>query len=399
MLVFLGIQLEKMPDCFILNPKMHPDPRYQELCGCGITFVLLRQLGQHFSIPDTLWKDLLAITGMATICDVVPLNSVNHKLAKMGIEALMKSRRPVLLSLRQACSQGNSLDEMDIGFRLGPRINAVGRLEHAHLIIDAFINENPDPLVQYMEECNERRKKLQSIVVNEAMQEAENYPDSPILFLGGDWHPGVVGIAASKLAEKFWRPVWLFQEKDGVCKGSARSIPGFDLTAAMSTTSQSFNKFGGHEAAAGYTFNSNQEYHIREALHDHAEKIRQKTPQLWESSLKYDCTLPLELLDMKLCNSISPLKPFGHSFEEPKFCIEAEIAQVQFYLDKCTKEPKHTAVFITNSQGERQKILFFNAVHKELNCLKKARFIVSASKNHFRGKTSLSLMGSDYQLS
>src|SRR5690606_12030796 len=83
------IQPEKMPDCVILNPKMHPDEMYQELCGCGITFVLLRRLAENFSVPAGLWGDLLALAGMATICDVVPLNGVNHKLARLGVNALL----------------------------------------------------------------------------------------------------------------------------------------------------------------------------------------------------------------------------------------------------------------------------------------------------------------------
>jgi single-stranded-DNA-specific exonuclease len=143
------IQPEKMPDCLILNPKTHPEHVYQELCGCGITFVLLRKLAQHLptrKIPETVWTDILALTGMATICDVVPLNGVNHKLAKYGVDALMRSRRPVLVKLRAAASV-DATDEKDVGFRLGPRINAVGRLEQGaagarRLDADIAIEEN-----------------------------------------------------------------------------------------------------------------------------------------------------------------------------------------------------------------------------------------------------------------
>ena len=123
--------------------------------------MLLRKLGAHFSVPSTLWTDLLALCGMATICDVVPLNGVNHKLAQQGLSALLRSKREVLVKLLKASSlQNQSLDETDIGFRLGPRINAVGRLEHAHQVISAFIEESPDELIKNMNRLNEKRKKF-----------------------------------------------------------------------------------------------------------------------------------------------------------------------------------------------------------------------------------------------
>ena len=145
------VQKEKMPDCVILNPKLHPDEQYQELCGCGITFVLLRQLGKTFPVTSKIWNDILALVGMATICDVVPLNGVNHKLANLGVQALFRSERPVLTEILKACSIGDHIDEKDVGFRIGPRINAVGRLKHADLVIQAFIDENGILRVKFLD--------------------------------------------------------------------------------------------------------------------------------------------------------------------------------------------------------------------------------------------------------
>jgi single-stranded-DNA-specific exonuclease len=162
------IQPEKMPDCITLNPKLHPDPLYQELCGCGITFVLLRRLAATFPVSNELWTDLVALAGMATICDVVPLNSVNHRLARLGVNALIRSNRPVLRRLREAASLQEGLDEKDVGFRLGPRINAVGRLGHAEQVVEAFIGENPERLIEYMGACNEERKQIQKRITREA---------------------------------------------------------------------------------------------------------------------------------------------------------------------------------------------------------------------------------------
>ncbi|MBC7661438.1 MAG: DHH family phosphoesterase [Chitinophagaceae bacterium] len=392
------IQPEKMPDCIILNPKMHPNPEYQEMCGAGITFVLLRKLAQHFTIPAETWSDILALVGMATICDVVPLNGVNHKLANMGVKSLLKSRRPVLRRLREACALEEGLDEKDVGFRIGPRINAVGRLSHAKEVIAAFIHDDPEPLVQFMGSCNEERKLIQTRIVAEAMAFARNHGDDPILFLGKEgWHPGVVGIAASKVTESYWKPTWLFERKGNVCKGSARSLPGFDVTDAMTSVAPLFTKFGGHAAAGGFTFPRENEEALRKALNDFARTKLEAEPEIWLSKVRFDTKLPLKLLDLSLAQSLDGLKPFGHGFEEPLFCIEAEIKNVRFLLDKSTGAPKHTSIQLEVDGKAPQKLMFFNEVHEELEFMKQARFLVYATKNTFRGSTNLSLIGKDWE--
>jgi single-stranded-DNA-specific exonuclease len=391
------IQPEKMPDCLILNPKTHPNSLYQELCGCGITFVLLRKLGQHFpqlANNNPVWTDILALTGMATICDVVPLNGVNHRLAKYGVDALMRSRRPVLTRLRAAASV-DTADEKDIGFKLGPRINAVGRLEHADLVIKAFIDDDPSPLISFMGTANERRRQIQSSIVAEARATANTQRDAPILFLGGSWHPGVVGIAASKITEENWKPSWLFQRKDGICKGSARSIKGFDVTEAMSSCKELFIKFGGHAAAGGFTFDEKHEPEIFKRLCDFANERRSIQPEIWDSKIEFDCELPASLVCLGITEVLDNLKPFGHAFEEPKFKLKLPVKRVSYFFDKISGEPKHTCV-IVNAQGREQKILFFNEVFKDIVPGQEHSFLVSFARNTFRGVTDLSIMGHDW---
>lgn len=391
------IQPDKMPDCVILNPKLHSDSLYRELCGCGITFVLLRRLAERLKVDSEIWVDLLALAGMATICDVVPLNGVNHRLAKLGVAALARTKRPVLVRLMQACLTAKDADEKDVGFRLGPRINAVGRLEHADLVVKAFVDEDPEPLIEQMDECNERRKRIQRKIVDEARTQAAKYPDAPILFLGGDWHPGVVGIAASKIAEEFWRPTWLFQRQGEVCKGSARSIRGFDVTEAMAQAGSLFDKFGGHAAAGGFTFSATNEDTLRQQLTQVAEKARQTAPAIWESAVTYDCQLPSDLQNLSLVQELDALKPFGHGFEEPRFHLDAEIASLRYFQDKESGEPRHTCIMIRGAGGQPQKIMFFNDVLHDLEGAKRAKFVVAAGRNTYRGQESLVFYGLDYE--
>jgi single-stranded-DNA-specific exonuclease len=392
------IQLDKMPDCIILNPKLHPDPAYGDLCGCGITFVLLRKLGRVLPVDPKIWQDLLAITGIATICDLVPLNPINHKLARMGVEAISRSERSVLKKILEAVKSTESADEKDVGFRIGPRINAVGRMEHAKIVIEAFLSDEPSQLIKYMGACNEKRKSIQSMIVESATKKAKLSGDESILFLGdGDWHQGVVGIAASRIAEDFWRPTWLFQKGAEICKGSARSIAGFDVTDAMASCGELFTKFGGHRAAGGFSFPNHQEENIRRALLSFADQFREVNPHLWQSSVEYDCKLTWPLLSVELLNILSSLRPFGNGFEEPRFLISGKLLSVTHYRDKSTGQPKHTAMVIGEGSGT-QKIVFFNRVLEDLPIGQDMECIVVADRNLWNGQVSLQLLGLDLRV-
>jgi single-stranded-DNA-specific exonuclease len=246
--------------------------------------------------------------------------------------------------------------------------------------------------------CNEERKQIQKRITREASLLGADHADSPILFLGGEWHPGVVGIAASRIAESFWRPTWLFQRKDGIGKGSARSIPGFDVTEAMQACKDLFLKFGGHRAAGGFAFELEKEDAIRSRLIQYADSLKTQTPLLWESAMQYDCELPLALAKIPLANEVEKWKPYGNSFEEPRFRVSGKILGVQFYADKTTGEKKHTAIRLSQGGSPPQKLLFFNEVIEELENQENAAFLVSVKKDAFRGQENLTLIGHDYEL-
>ena len=400
---------DRFPEnCAILNPKLHPSPDYQELCGAGITFVLLRKLGPRlqawpqFSDCEIPWQDILALVGMATICDMVPLNlGVNHRLAQMGVKALNQSERPVLRGLMKGAASFVK-DESDVGFRLGPRINAVGRLHHADKVIEAFSKEEPSELIDLMEKLNDERKSIQERISLEAVEAAEACQgENLVLVLGSkDWHQGVVGISASRIKDMFWRPVLLFQELEGgICKGSARSIEGYDIVEAIQSCGGLFSTFGGHHAAAGFKFHIEHLPEIRQALHRHAEESHNSYPEIWTSRVRYDCLLPPHLVDLDICDHLHELKPFGHKFGEPLFRIQGDVQDVRFYNDKLTGEAKHTAVTLSS----KNKIMFFNEVFGDIKAGDSCDFLVTLSKNvwtKFSGEkvVSLNMFGKDYSI-
>ena len=392
------IQAENMPDCKILNPKQHPDSQYQELCGAGITFVLLRALARQLPVPQTLWTDILALTGMATICDMVTLNAVNHKLAKLGIQALINSKRPVLRALLAGARTSNDFNESDIGFRIGPRINAVGRLNHAKAIITAFCDEEPEALVGFMDSCNTERKKIQQTIITEALEIAEEQKHNSLLFIGGAFHSGVLGVAATRLMDDYWRPTFLYDNRQDVCKGSARAIKGFDITAAMQHAGSLFTKFGGHKAAGGFSFPAQHTEAIHAQLLEYAAKIKQSSPNLWESKIHYDCKLSPTMLNIGLMEQLDAMRPFGLGFEEPKFVITGTISSVKFYRDKATNTEAHTAIQLDN----KTRVMLFNQVHKTMTAGSKAAFIATAQRNNFQSGTyrrvSLDFIAKDFSM-
>ncbi len=391
-----------VPDAFILNPITHPDPEYQFLCGCGITYVLLRKLGEEFSCKPALWYDLLALAGLATICDMVPLNSVNHKLAKLGMKALAVSSRPTLVELlKQAREQESGpVDEQMLGFKIGPRINAVGRLDHAGKIVRAFLGDGTSDLIKYMSTCNEERKKIQDEILVEAFSLAYAQKEQPILFVGGDWHIGVIGIVAARLAETFWKPVWIYStSQTPIFKGSVRSIPGFDVASAMMSCGELFLKYGGHAAAAGFTFEVSKKEEILSAIVAYASLSQKEKPFLWRSQVTYDFSLDLSLFDLSLLDVLDHLRPFGREFPEPVFKVHGILKKISFYNDKITGEKKHTCILLQSNRFQVFKILFFNNVYEDIQENSLAEVLVTAQKNYWRSRVSLSLIGVDISIS
>ena len=250
-----------------------------------------------------------------------------------------------------------------------------------------------------MNDCNEERKSIQDRIIREAISRAAEESEAPVIFLGGDWHQGVVGIAASRLCEEFWKPVWLFEKKPGqaICKGSARSIGGFDVTDAMSqVSSELFTKFGGHAAAGGFSFPVENEGLIRSQLIRVAGEHRRRHPEAWESTIRYDFRLPDHLVDLQLMDRLHELRPFGHGFAEPLFRVRGAIEEVRFLRDKKTGEDRHTSVRIRLNDGQSYKVMFFNEVAAGLTGKGQAEFLVNVSKNTFRGRTSLDMIGRDW---
>lgn len=318
---------DEIPDAFaIIHPKLSDEYSFKDLAGVGVAF----QLAYH--LLDYIPHELLDLVAIGTIADLVPLLGENRILASLGIEQLKKTEHLGLRVLKDVCKiDDDKLDEETIGFIIGPRINAVGRLENASLAVQLLLTEDETEarnLAAHMEELNSERQAIVQKIVTEAEKQVKDQ-DGVIILYDENWHEGVLGIAASRLVQTFDRPVILLTYKSATneLKGSARSIENFDLFTHCMKIRDLFTAFGGHAQAAGMTLPFENLTAIKEALN---EEIKASlTAEDFKEQLIIQQSLPLSALTEDLVHKLRALAPFGMGNEEPLFEIRAKPSQVR----------------------------------------------------------------------
>jgi single-stranded-DNA-specific exonuclease len=320
----------------VLNPNQ-PDCAYpcKHLCGAGVAFKLAQALLEApAAFPrvdpqrarEKLLPSFLKMLVIATVADAVPLLGENRVIASLGIDGL---RRPVnvglraLLAVAQLDPAKRGLTASDIGFRIGPRINAAGRMDIASEVVDLFTTRDPArarELAQKLDQLNTDRRAAEAAVLTQidAMLAAGMVDQLGCLVIDGDgWHRGVLGILASRVVERTGRPALVLSHEDGEAHGSGRSIPGFHLLEALESCHDVFVRFGGHAHAVGFSLTSARVPELRDRLQQHAS-IR-LTPQILERKLDCSAELPLHQIDTSFYQSLRLLEPYGMGNEEPVF--------------------------------------------------------------------------------
>jgi single-stranded-DNA-specific exonuclease len=301
---------ETLPDCPIVatRPSGYPFP---ELCGTGVVCKLAQALG----VDVSPYLDLVAL---ATIADVVPLLDENRSLAIAGLRALARTQRPGLQALmRNARVDPAAVDEAAVGFRLAPRINAAGRLGRPDAALELLLTTAADEakrLAAELESLNQDRQAVENRILRAAVAEVESWPEAKrrrrgYVIWGEDWHEGVIGIVASRLVERFNRPVVLIAGADGGWKGSGRSLPAFDLHGALAACAHHLKRFGGHRAAAGLSIDPEQLDAFAEAFAAHADL--HLAPEELAPVTRIDAVVPGSALTLDLATELGRLAPFG----------------------------------------------------------------------------------------
>jgi single-stranded-DNA-specific exonuclease len=304
-----------LPACAIVatRPSDYPFP---ELCGTGVVYKLGQAL---FGVDSDVPGRHLDLVALATIADVVPLVDENRSLAIAGLRALARTTRPGLQALmRAAAVDPATVDAGAVGFRLAPRINAAGRLGHPRAALELLLTEDETEarrLADSLEELNRERQAVEGRILREAIGQVESWPDelrsrSAYALAGADWHEGVIGIVASRLVERYHRPVVLIAGTDGDWKGSGRSIAAFDLHAALGECSDLLGRWGGHRAAAGLSIRPENVDAFADAFARHAAGVLGEADL--ESLTQIDAVVPRgRQLTLELCAELAQLAPFG----------------------------------------------------------------------------------------
>ncbi|MFV1981606.1 MAG: single-stranded-DNA-specific exonuclease RecJ [Rhodothermia bacterium] len=315
---------ETIPDAVaVLDPK-RPDCSYpfDGLSGCGVGFKLIQAVLQKRGIPADQALPYLDLVALSIASDIVPIVGENRVLMRAGLQQIRANPRLGLKKLAQATGQDLSVcDTGKIVFGIGPRINAAGRLADARLAVDLMLTGdelNAERLANELESINKDRRELDGVILKEALEDAREWASSNALVLHRPhWHVGVIGIVASRLVERYYRPVVMLTTVEGNAKGSARSIKGFNIYEALLECAPLLSRFGGHAYAAGMTLSEENVPLLRSTLNEVAG--RQLSGTIPRPDIEIDTSLHLEDLNDRFWNVLKQFAPFGPENKQPVF--------------------------------------------------------------------------------
>jgi|GEM_PF-96291 len=370
----------------VINPKRHDSTYpFRDLAGVGVAFKLLHAL--RLSGLEIKLSEYLDIVAIGTIADVMPLIDENRIFAKFGLKLLKYTRNIGLKKLIEVAglTSKEELKPYDVSFIIGPRLNAAGRISDANLAMSLLLSDSlveAEKIARRLDEENRKRQEIEEKTIKEAQKIITLNKDilrKKIFVLSSQsWHPGVVGIASSKITEKYYRPSLLFTFTDeGILKGSGRSIKGFNLFEALKNCSEILLKFGGHEHAAGLSLVSDNFEKLDEILNSIAQDYHF---MIFKPAVEIDLVLSLSEIDDELIDQVYLLEPFGVGNPEPTFLIKNIVVENFRFMGEDNKYYK----FFTGNGTKYDVICFSNLEDEdELVTMKKVDIVCKLEKNIF----------------
>jgi single-stranded-DNA-specific exonuclease len=377
---------ETIPKAYaIINQKQSEcNFPHAEICGAQIAWYLCSALNKTLQTKRDM-KVYLELVAMAIIADVMPLQHINRAMVQAGIKLLNQSQRPALRAYREQRNK-QELSSEDIAFGLAPILNSAGRLEDASLAVAFLCSTNIYDARTQLESLmalNDARKALEQEITDAATTEVDE-GDKVIVVASENWHEGVVGIVAARLARLFERPAIVLTKNGDVYKGSGRSFNGCDLFGLVDTQRQMLQKFGGHSAAIGLAINKNNLDAFRRALNIKATTLCNQKPFIDPDILG---ELPFSQIGFPLIEMIAQFEPFGEANPKPKFLTrDVEILAVQ----TMGKESNHLR-FTFGNQGTIHNAVQFKT-YEQYDIGQKVDVVYTINKNYFRGDTTIQLM-------
>ena len=374
----------------LVNPKLGNDFHY--LCTAGVVFKIAHALMKTRPLTDFDLKNYLDIVALGTIADIVPLEGENRLFARRGLAQLDRTIHPGLVALKSVAGVTSPARTHDVGFKLGPRLNASGRLDTAVASLDLLLCQDPvrsRVLAEALDQQNRDRQELELATREEAEriihQLAPGQRGHAIVVGARGWHPGVVGIVASRISKQYHRPTFIVGiDENGLGKGSGRSIPGISLVQALESCRDLIEAGGGHEMAAGVSVREENLDAFREALIQSV--IAQADHDTLVPKLYIDTKMSLAELTLDLLDSYELLRPFGQANPQPLFMATG----VRSVGEPRVIKERHLK-FRFEQNGVEQEGIFFNAVELELP---KPPWDIAFTidKNEFRGRTQVNMV-------
>ena len=312
------------PAVAVVNAKMEEDSPLTYLCSAGVVFKLAHALLKRRRLPDFDLRRYMDLVAVATVADIVPLVGENRLITRYGLRVMELGGNVGLQALTRIAGLKERLSASQVSFRVGPRINAAGRMDSPMAALELLLEQDPekaDRLARRLDNLNRYRQDTEEQIRNQALEmlPLTHRPDCRVIVLGSrEWHPGVVGIVASMLMRRFNKPAIVISlDENGVGKGSGRSVPGISLVQALQHCADTIVSGGGHEMAAGLVINEDQIDAFREKFDAFARDCTPAEPSL--PTLHVDAEVDFQELTLDLLDSYELLEPFGNSNPQPVF--------------------------------------------------------------------------------
>ena len=310
----------------VLNPLLGSYP-FRRLCGAGVALKICQALQ---GLPGVEKK--VDAAALATVCDIVPLTDENRVIVREGLRRMPETGRPGLKALMEASGVGKTVRPDDLGFRLGPRLNAAGRLEDADQGVRLLMTRDPEEagkLAAHLNENNRIRQETERQMVREAMElfpeQADLTRDRVVILKGENWNPGIIGLTAGKLCERLHHPTIVLTRQGENFVGSCRSVPGVNIWEMLNLCGDLFVRFGGHAQAAGLTIREERIPELRTRLN---EAVRTRCgDRCFLPVMEYDCEIPLDRIDLKMIDALEDLEPSGFGNPAPVFRVREAFLQ------------------------------------------------------------------------
>ncbi|SHJ65130.1 exonuclease RecJ [Rubritalea squalenifaciens DSM 18772] len=382
------------PECIaVVNPKLGDDFHY--LCAAGVVFKLAHALLKRRMVEGFDLKEYIDMVAVATVADIVPLVEENRLLVRHGLRLLPETKHAGLLALQQVTGMNGNVSSMDVGFRIGPRLNAAGRMDKPEdalaLMLEADLKE-ARKLAEALDLYNRERQLHEKQIRDEALAmvaERPNAQDEPVIVLGSrSWHPGVVGIVASRLMRQFYKPTFIVSvDEEGIGKGSGRSVEGISLVEAIQACPDDLIAGGGHDMAAGLSI---LESKIDEFRENFSKYVLENTTKAQRApKLHIDAEIGFDELSLEFMDSYDLLQPFGSQNPQPVFMSR------NVWLTEAPRhlKNKHIKLFLRQGFVEHDAIFFGGGERSLPDPPWDVAFTID--RNTFRGRTTLQMVIQD----